>query len=121
MQAAVSALLPPAYRELVLGDLQERFGERAPHTRLFAYIGDVVTTVPRILQSQMERGLGRARACASAVHGDLRMRAEAHQIRVWMRNAVGLASVVLVVCSFLLNARGPWRFTETVSLAMTLG
>ena len=28
MQAAVSSLLPPPCRETILGDLQERFGER---------------------------------------------------------------------------------------------
>ena len=49
MQAAVSFLLPPAYRETVLGDLQERFGERGARARWLGYVGDVVTTVPQVL------------------------------------------------------------------------
>jgi peptidoglycan/LPS O-acetylase OafA/YrhL len=117
----VSALLPPAYRETVLGDLQERFGDRGPRARTLGYMSDVVTTVPQVLLSQMRRGLMRGSACAGAVPGNLRRRAEKLQARVWIRNAVGFASVVLVAGAFLINARGPWHFQELVNLAMTLG
>ena len=55
MQAAVSFLLPPAYRETVLGDLQERFRERGAGARWLGYLGDVVTTVPQVLGSHMRR------------------------------------------------------------------
>ena len=43
------------------------------------------------------------------------------QTQVWLRNAAMLVSVVLVVGCFLLNARGAWDFSESVSLAMTIG
>ncbi len=121
MQAAVSSLLPPAYREPVLGDLQERFAERSARARWLGYVGDVATTVPQVLRSHMRRNVTRGSACAAAVPGDLRSRAEQLQTQVWTRNAVILLSVVLVIGSFLLNARGAWRFHESVSLAMTIG
>jgi hypothetical protein len=121
MQAAVSSLLPPAYREPVLGDLQERFGERAARERWLGYVSDVVLTVPQVLRSQMRRIATRGSVCAAAVPGDLRSRAEMHQMQVWIRNAAMLVSVVLVIGCFLLNARGAWQFHESVSLAMTIG
>jgi hypothetical protein len=104
MQAAVSCLLPPACREPVLGDLQERFSERG--ARWLGYVGDVVTTVPHVLRSQMRRNVTCGSAWAAAVPGDLRSRAEQHQTQVWFRNAVIFGSVVLVIGVFLLNARG---------------
>ena len=67
MQAAVSFLLPPAYREPVLGDLQERFRERGARARWLGYVGDVVTTVPQVLRSQMRRIVTRGSLCAAAV------------------------------------------------------
>jgi hypothetical protein len=121
MQAAVSSLLPPAYREHVLGDLQERFGERGARARWLGYAGDVVATVPQVWRSQMRRIVTPGSACAAAVPGDLRNRAEQLQTLVWLRNVVILASVVLVIGVFLLNARGAWHFHESVSLAMTIG
>jgi len=117
MQAAVSPLLPPAYREPVLGDLQERFRERGARARWLGYVVDVVTTVPHVLRSQMRRVV----TGGSAVPGDLRSRAEQHQTLVWYRNVVIFVSVVLVIGVFLLNARGAWHFNESVSLAMTIG
>ena len=121
MQAAVSCLLPPACREPVLGDLQERFGERGARARWLGYVGDVVTTVPQVWRSQMRRIVTCGSAWAAAVPGDLRSRAEQHQTQVWFRNAVIFVSVVLVIGVFLLNARGAWHFNESVSLAMTIG
>ena len=121
MQAAVSCLLPPAYREPVLGDLQERFGERGASARWLGYVGDVVTTVPQVWRSQMRRIVTCGSARAAAVPADLRNRAEQHQTQVWFRNAVIFVSVVLVIGVFLLNARGAWHFNESVSLAMTIG
>jgi hypothetical protein len=121
MQAAVSFLLPPAYREPVLGDLQERFGERGERARWLGYVGDVVTTVPQVLRSQMRRIVTRGSLCAAAVPGDLRSRAEHFQTQVWIRNAIIFVSVLLVIGNFLLNARGAWKFHESVSLAMTIG
>src|SRR5688500_13537845 len=85
MQAAVSSLLPPACREPVLGDLQERFGERGERARWLGYVGDVVTAVPQVLRSQMRRTVTRGSLCA-AVPGDLRSRAEHLQTQVWIRN-----------------------------------
>jgi len=120
MQAVVSSLLPPACRETVLGDLQERFGERA-RARWLGYAGDVVTTVPQVVRSQMRRIVTRGSLCAAAVPCDLRSRAEQLQTQVWIRNAAMLLSVLLVIGSFLLNARGAWKFHESVSLAMTIG
>jgi len=117
MQAAVSPLLPPAYREPVLGDLQERFRERGARARWLGYVVDVVTTVPHVLRSQMRRVVTRG----SAVPGDLRSRAEKLQTLVWIRNAVILFSALIVIGVFLLNARGVWHFNESVSLAMTIG
>ena len=99
MQAAVSFLLPPACREPVLGDLQERFGERGARARWLGYVGDVVTTVPQVLRSQMRRIVTRGSACAAAVPGDLRSRAEHLQTQVWIRNAIILVSVLLVIGS----------------------
>jgi hypothetical protein len=121
MQAAVSSLLPPACREAVLGDLQERFGERGPGARWLGYAGDVVTTVPQVLRSQMRRIVNGKSACAAAVSGDLRSRAEQLQMQVWIRNAAMLVSVVILIGVFLLNAQGAWQFHESVSLAMTIG
>jgi hypothetical protein len=121
MQAAVSFLLPPVCRETVLGDLQERFGERGARARWLGYVGDVVTTVPQVLRSQVRRTVTRGSACAAAVPGDLRSRAEHLQTQVWIRNAVILVSVLLLIGIFLLNARGAWQFHESVSLAMTIG
>lgn len=121
MQAAVSFLLPPAYRETVLGDLQERFRERGAGARWLGYVGDVVTTVPQVLGSQMRRMVTRGSLCVVAVPGDLRSRAEYLQTQVWIRNATILVSVLLVIGIFLLNARGAWQFHESVSLMMTIG
>ena len=121
MQAAVSFLLPPAYRETVLGDLQERFRERGAGARWLGYVGDVVTTVPQVLGSQMRRMVTRGSLCVAAVPGDLRSRAEYLQTQVWIRNATILVSVLLVIGIFLLNARGAWQFHESVSLMMTIG
>lgn len=121
MQAVVSSLLPPACREPVLGDLQERFGERSARARWLGYVGDVVTTVPQVLRSQMRRILTRGSLCAAAVPSDLRSRAEQLQTQVWIRNVAMLASGLIVIGSFLLNARGAWQFHESVSLAMTIG
>jgi hypothetical protein len=121
MQAVVSSLLPPACREPVLGDLQERFGERGERARWLGYVGDVVTTVPQVLRSQMRRVVTRGPLCTAAVPGDLRSRAEQLQTQVWIRNIAMLVSVLLVIGSFLLNARGAWKFHESVSLAMTIG
>jgi len=121
MQAAVSFLLPPAYRETVLGDLQERFRERGAGERWLGYVGDVVTTVPQVLGSQMRRIVTRGSLCVAAVPGDLRSRAEYLQTQVWIRNATILVSVLLVIGIFLLNARGAWQFHESVSLMMTIG
>jgi hypothetical protein len=104
MEAAVSSLLPPACRETVLGDLQERFGERGARARWLGYVGDVVTTVPQFLWSQIRRIVTRGPACAAAVPGDLRIRAEQHQTQVWIRNAVILFSVVISIGVFLLPA-----------------
>ena len=120
MQAAVSALLPPTCREPVLGDLEERFNQRAPGRKWLGYVGDVVTTVPQVLRSQMRRIAVRGWACAVA-SGDLRCRAEQLQTRIWMRNACMILSIVLVIGAFLANARGAWHFKELVSLAMTIG
>jgi hypothetical protein len=121
MQSAVSVLLPPAYREPVLGDLQERFGQRGARARWLGYVADVATTVPQVLRSQMRRiGTGGS-ACAAGVSGDLRSRAERLQTQVWIRNAVILVSVLLVIGGFVLNARGAWGFHESVTLAMTIG
>jgi hypothetical protein len=117
MQAAVSPLLPPAYREPVLGDLQERFRERGARARWLGYVVDVVTTVPHVLRSQMRRVV----TGGSAVPGDLRSRAEQLQTLVWIRNAVILFSALILIGVFLLNARGVWHFNESVSLAMTIG
>ena len=58
---------------------------------------------------------------AAAVPGSLRSRAEHLQTQVWIRNAAMLVSVLLVIGSFLLSARGAWQFHESVSLAMTIG
>jgi hypothetical protein len=121
MEAAVSSLLPPACREVVLGDLQERFGERGARARWVGYVGDAVTTVPQVLRSQMRRSVTRGSACAAAVPGDLRSRAEHLQTQVWIRNVAMLVSILLVIGSFLLNARGAWHFNESVILAMTIG
>src|SRR3954465_7499727 len=121
MQAAVSSLLPPACREPVLGDLQERFRERGAGARWLGYVGDVVTTVPQVLGSQMRRMVTRGSLCVAAVPGDLRSRAEYLQTQVWIRNATILVSVLLVIGIFLLNARGAWQFHESVSLMMTIG
>ena len=44
-----------------------------------------------------------------------------YQTLVWLRNVAILVSVVIVIGSFLLNARGAWHFHESVSLAMTIG
>jgi hypothetical protein len=121
MQAAVSFLLPPAYRETVLGDLQERFRERGAGARWLGYVGDVVTTVPQVLGSQIRRMATRGSLCVAAVPGDLRSRAEYLQTQVWIRNAIGLVSVLFVIGIFLLNARGGWHFHESVSLVMTIG
>lgn len=121
MQAAVSSLLPPACREPVLGDLQERFGERGASARWLGYVGDVVTTVPQVWRSQMRRNVTRGSVCVAAVPGDLRSRAEQLQTQVWMRNAVILVSAAILIGLFLLNARGTWHFHESVSLAMTIG
>ena len=121
MQAAVSALLPPAYREPVLGDLQERFSRRRAGARRLGYVADVATTVPQVLRSQMRRMGTGGSLCAAGVPGDLRNRAEQLQTAVWVRNAVYLFSVLLVIGSFLLNARGAWGFHESVILAMTIG
>ena len=121
MQAAVSSLLPPACREPVLGDLQERFGERGGRARWLGYVGDVVTTVPQVLRSQMRRAVTPGPLCAAAVPGDLRSRAEHLQTQVWIRNVAMLVSIVLVIGSFLLNAGGEWKFHESVILAMTIG
>jgi hypothetical protein len=121
MQAAVSSLLPPSCREPVLGDLQERFGERGARARWLGYVGDVVTTVPQVLRSQMRRIVTGGTPCVTAVPGDLRSRAEQLQTQVWIRNAAMLFSVVIYIGSFLLNARGAWQFHESVSLAMTIG
>jgi hypothetical protein len=121
MQAAVSFLLPPACRETVLGDLQERFRERGAGARWLGYVGDVVTTVPQVLRSQMRRMVTRGSLCVAAVPGDLRSRAEYLQTQVWIRNATILVSVLLVIGIFLLNARGAWQFHESVSLMMTIG
>ena len=120
MQAAVSFLLPPTYRETVLGDLQERFRERGAGARWLAYLTDVVTTVPQVLGSHMRRMVTRGSIC-TAVPGDLRSRAEYLQTQVWIRNATVLVSVLLVIGIFLLNARGAWQFHELVSLMMTIG
>jgi hypothetical protein len=73
------------------------------------------------LWSQMRRSVTRGSACAHAVPGDLRSRAEDLQTQVWIRNAAMLLSVVVVIGAFLLNARGAWKFHESVSLAMTIG
>jgi len=121
MQAAVSFLLPPAYREPVLGDFQERFGARGDGARWLDYAGDVATTVPQVLWSQMRRIVTRGALCGAAVPGDLRTRAEHLQTQVWIRNSVIMVSVLFVIGIFLLNARGTWRFQESVSLAMTIG
>src|SRR5688572_15154110 len=110
MQAAVSSLLPPACRETVLGDLQERFGERSARARWLGYVGDVVTTVPQVLRSQMRRIVTRESACAAAVPVNLRSRAEHLQTQVWVRNAIILISTVILIGLFLLNARGAWKF-----------
>ena len=117
MEAAVSSLLPPAYREPVLGDLHERFSERGTRARWLGYVGDVVTTVPQVLRSQMRRMMTRG----AAVPGDLRNRAEQFQAQVWFRNAVMLVSVVLLIVVLRLNTRSGWRFNDVVSLAMTIG
>jgi hypothetical protein len=121
IEALVSLLLPPACRETVLGDLQERFGKRGGLGRWLGYVGDVVTTVPQVLRSQMRRIVARGSLCTAAVPGDLRSRAEHLQTQVWIRNAAMLVSVLLVIGNFLLNARGAWQFHESVSLAMTIG
>jgi hypothetical protein len=121
MQAAVSVLLPPACREPVLGDLHERFGHRGAGARWLGYVVDVATTVPGVLWSQMRRIGTSGPQCAAGVPGDLRSRAEQLQMQIWIRNAAVLASVVLVLGCFLLNARGAWRFHESVILAMTIG
>ena len=121
MEAAVSLLLPPACREPVLGDFQERFGEREGRGRWLGYVGDVVTTVPQVLRSEIRRIATRGSLCAAAVPGDLRSRAEQLQTHVWIRNAAMLVSVLFVIGNFLLNARGAWQFHESVSLAMTIG
>jgi hypothetical protein len=121
MQGAASFLLPPTYREPVLGDLQERFSQRRASTRSLAYLVDVATTVPQVLRSQIRRTVTRGAACSTALSGDLRNRAEQLQTQVWLRNAVILVSLVPFMGAFLLNARGSWHFHESVSLAMTLG
>src|SRR5688500_12508806 len=121
MQAVVSSLLPPACREHVLGDLQERFGERGARTRWLGCLGDGVTTVPQVWRSQMRRIVTRGSACAAEVPGDLQSRAEHLQTQIWIRNAIILVSVLFLIGIFLLNARGAWRFPESVSLAMTIG
>ena len=121
MQVAVSFLLPPAYREPVLGDLQERFGERGARTRWLGYVGDVVTTVPQVLRSQLRRAVTRGPLCAAVVPDDLRSRAEHLQTQVWIRNAAMLVGALLVIGTFLVNARGAWQLHESVSLAMTIG
>lgn len=121
MQATVASLLPPAYREPVLGDLQERFSARGTRSRWLGYVADAATTVPHVLKSQIRRALTHHSACAKAPSGDLRRRAEALQSQIWLRNAVILASIVPLIGVFLLNARGAWRFHESVSLVMTLG
>ena len=121
MQAAVSSLLPPAYRESVLGDLQERFGERGARARWLGYVGDAVTTVPHVWRSQTRRIVSRGSACAPAVPGDLRNRAVQFQTQVWLRNAIIFASGIVLIGIFLLNAQGAWQFQESVSLAMTIG
>ncbi|HYI94788.1 MAG TPA: hypothetical protein VEX68_14675, partial [Bryobacteraceae bacterium] len=88
----------------VLGDLQERFGERGARARWLGYVGDVVTTVPQVLRSQMRRIVAGGSLCAAGVPGDLRSRAEHFQTQVWIRNAIVLVSVLLVIGGFLLNA-----------------
>jgi hypothetical protein len=95
MQAVVSCLLPPAYREPVLGDLQERFRERGARARWLGYVVDVVTTVPQVLRSQMRRAVTPGPLCAAAVPDDLRSRAEHLQTQVWFRNVAMLVSIVL--------------------------
>ncbi len=121
MQAAVSVLLPPPYREPVLGDLQERFGQRGARARWLGYVVDAATTVPQVLRSQMRRTGTGGSFCIAGGPSDLRSRAEHLQTLVWIRNAVILVSVLLVIGIFLLNAGGAWRFHESVSLAMTIG
>jgi hypothetical protein len=121
MEAVVSRLLPPAYREHVLGDLRERFGESDAGARWLRYAGDAATTVPYVLRSQMRRTVVRRSACAGAVPGDLRRRAEHHQAEVWVRNAIVFFGAAIVFALFLANAWGPWHFHESVSLAMTVG
>ena len=108
MQAVVSFLLPPGCRETVLGDLQERFAERGARARWLGYVGDVVTTVPQVLRSQMRRLVARGSLCAAEVPGDMRSRAEHLQTQVWIRNAIIFATVLLLIGIFLLNARGAW-------------
>jgi len=88
---------------------------------LLGYVGDVVTTVPQVLRSQMRRAVTPGPLCAAAVPGDLRSRAEHLQTQVWMRNVAMLVSIVLVIASFLLNAGSEWKFHESVILAMTIG
>ena len=121
MQAAVSVLLPPAYREPVLGDLEERFGERGAGARWIGYAADVATTVPQVLRSQVRRVGSAAAPCAAGVAGDLRSRAEQLQTQIWIRNGAILVSVVLLIGGFLINAGGAWGFHESVTLAMTIG
>lgn len=121
MQAAVSLLLPPAYREPVLGDLQERFADCGEGARWLRYLTDVVTTVPQVFRSQIRRAVTRGSLCAAGGPGDLRSRAELLQTQVWIRNAVMLVSAVFLIGVFLLNAQGAWHFNQTVSLAMTIG
>jgi hypothetical protein len=69
----------------------------------------------------MRRIVNGKSACAAAVSGDLRSRAEQLQMQVWIRNAAMLVSVVILIGVFLLNAQGAWQFHESVSLAMTIG
>ncbi|MBI1355702.1 MAG: hypothetical protein GC160_15290 [Acidobacteria bacterium] len=108
------------YREPVLGDLEERFQQRAPGLRWYGYVGDVATTVPQVLRSQLRRIIVRGPACAAAA-GDLRRRAEHLQTQVWLRNVALLVGSVVVIGAFLANAQGDWHFQETVHLAMTIG
>ena len=57
----------------------------------------------------------------AAAPGDLRNRAVQLQTEIWVRNVIIHFSSVLLIGVFLLNARGAWKFGESVSLVMTLG
>jgi hypothetical protein len=53
VQSAVGLLLPPARREVVLGDLEEQFRAAPPSQALRQYLFEVVHLLPSILREQL--------------------------------------------------------------------